>query len=275
MFRYMVAPLEDHSDTAFRRLCHNHGADLTFTEMAKVDGLARRNKPTEKKAMCKDNTPTQIQILPGNDKELSKYLDSFVPTGGFLGFNFNFGCPAPEVQKAGRGCAMVKRISKANRLISIVRAHNFPISIKIRLGANSFQKSVKVYMNLIKGADPDFFIVHARTGKDTYNDKPDYSVFPECVASGKEIIANGDVETKEAVEEVRAMGVKGVMIGRAAVRNPAIFDMLKGKPTPSFAELIDEYSALAKKYETDPRHEKNVLKRIGQQFTPSYAESRM
>lgn len=275
MFRYMAAPLEDHSDTAFRRLCFNHGADLTFTEMAKVDGLARRNKPTEKKAMCKDNTPTQIQILPGNDGELSMYLDSFGPSEGFAGFNFNFGCPAPEVQKAGRGCAMVKRISKANRLITIVRKHNFPISIKIRLGTNPFQKSVKVYMNLLKGTDPDFFIVHARTGKETYNDMPDYSVFPECVASGKEIIANGDVETKEAVEEVKGMGVKGVMIGRAAVRNPAIFDLLKGKPAPGFEELMGEYRGLAKKYGTDPRHEKNVLKRIGRQFVPSYTESRM
>ena len=275
MFRYMLAPLEDHSDTALRRLCHNHGADLTFTEMAKVDGLARRNKPTVAKTACKDNTPTQIQILPGKDEELIKYLKHFTPPEGFLGFNFNFGCPAPEVQRVGRGCAMVKRITKANRLIAIVREYNHPVSIKIRLGANAFEKSVKVYMNLIKGSDPDFFIVHARTGEQTYNDRPDYSVFAECVDSGKEIIANGDVETKEALAQVRNIGVKGIMIGRAAVRNPAIFDLLKGNPVPNYEQLKAEYNALTEKYETDERHKKNVLKRIGQIFTPSYAESRM
>lgn len=269
----MLAPLEDHSDTALRRLCFNHGADLTFTEMAKIDGLARNNKPTVNKTLRLDDTPTQIQILPGKDEMLEKYLSKhFRPSPGFLGFNFNFGCPAPEVQKVGRGCAMVKRVTKANRLISIVRKYNYPVSIKIRLGATKFEKDVKVYMNLIKGSDPDFFIVHARTGEQTYNDKPDYSVFSECVDTGKEIIANGDVETLEALEIVKKMGVKGIMIGRGAVRNPAIFDLLKGNAAPSFNELKREYSLLAEKYNTHPRHRSNVIKRIGQTFVPSYRE---
>lgn len=192
-----------------------------------------------------------------------------------MGFNFNFGCPAPEVQKVGRGCAMVKRVTKANRLISIVRKYNYPVSLKIRLGASAFEKKVKVHMNLINGTNPDFFIVHARTGEETYEDKPDYSIFEECVAGGKEIIANGDIESLQALQEVKKTGVKGVMIGRGACRNPAIFDLLKGNKVPSFEELKKEYSSLAEKYSSTPRHKKNVLMRIGQSFTPSYLENKM
>ncbi len=271
----MLAPMEEHTDSAFRRLCFNHGADLTFTEMAKIDGLARNNKPTMSKTLRLDNTPTQIQILPGKDEMLEKYLKNFKPSEGFMGFNFNFGCPAPEVQKVGRGCAMVKRVTKANRLISIVRKYNYPVSLKIRLGASAFEKKVKVHMNLINGTNPDFFIVHARTGEETYEDKPDYSIFEECVAGGKEIIANGDIESLQALQEVKKTGVKGVMIGRGACRNPAIFDLLKGNKVPSFEELKKEYSSLAEKYSSTPSHKKNVLMRIGQSFTPSYLENKM
>lgn len=275
MFRYMLAPLEDHSDTALRRLCSNHGADLTFTEMAKVDSLANNVKSAIDNTQCKDNTPTQIQLLPAKDEELAKYLKHFSPRKGFMGFNFNFGCPDPQIQKTGRGCAMVKNPEKAKRIISIVRGHGYPVSIKLRLGANAAEKKSKVYLKLINNSDPDFFIVHARTGDETYNDRPDYSVFEECADTGKEIVANGDIETNKAVQQIRSAGVKGIMIGRAAVRNPAIFDHLKGKKTPSFDELKEEYEALSAKYATDERHKKNVLKRIGQAFVPSYHESKM
>jgi len=269
MFRFMLAPMEDYTDCAFRTLCFNHGADLTFTEVAKIDGLARRNKATWKKLTWVDSTPTQIQILPGKDEMLEEFLKKFEPKKGFEGFNFNFGCPAPEVTKVGRGCAMVKRVTKTNRLIEIVRKYNYPISIKMRLGETEFEKSVKVYMNLIKGTNPDFFIVHARTGVQNYNDYPDYSVFEECVSSGKEIIANGNIDSKEKLEQLKKAGVKGVMVGRAAVRNPAIFDLLKGKTIPSIEELKSEYSVLAEKYESSDRHKKNVLMRMGQSFAPT------
>jgi tRNA-dihydrouridine synthase B len=269
MFKYMLAPMEDYTDSALRTLAFRHGADLTFTEVAKADGLARKNKPTWKKLEWKDDTPTEIQLLVGNEDKLKKFLELFEPKEGFEGFNFNFGCPAPDVMKSGRGCAMVRRIAKTNRLIGLIRKHNYPVSIKMRLGASDFEKSVKVYMNQINGTDPDYFIVHARTGVQSYTDKPDYSVFEECVSSGKTIIANGNIDNSAKVEQLKKIGVKGVMIGRAAVRNPAIFDNLKGNKTPSIQELKEEYSLLAEKYESNDRHRKNVLMRIGQTFSPN------
>jgi tRNA-dihydrouridine synthase len=268
----MLAPMEDYTDSAFRTLCYNHGADLTFTEVAKVDGLVRKNAATWKKLEWKDSTPTEIQLLVGNEEKLEDFLMEFQPNEGFKGFNFNFGCPSPAVINSGRGCAMVKRIAKTNRLVEIVKKYNFPISIKMRLGATKFEKSVKVYLNSLKGTNPDYFIVHARTGVETYLDKPDYSVFEECCDTGKTIIANGNIETIAQVDELKKMGVKGVMIGRSAVRNPAIFNLLKGetkKDSPTTEELKKEYSILAEKYLSNERHKKNVLMRIGQSFSPN------
>jgi tRNA-dihydrouridine synthase B len=260
----MLAPMENYTDIAFRTLCFNHGCDLTFTEFASTEGLVNNIAETWELIKLNNSTPTVIQLLVGNEEKLGLFLKKFTPLEGFKGFNFNFGCPDPEIVKSGRGCAMVKKIQKANRLISMVRKYNYPISIKMRLGENTLEKEKKVYLNLIKETNPDFFIVHARSGEDSYEDIADYSVFKECVNTGKEIIANGDIDSIEKVRELKKMGVRGVMIGRSAVTNPAIFDFFKGNKIPSFEELKGEYSLLTDKFKSKPRCKKNVLMRIGQ-----------
>ena len=256
--------MENYTDPAFRALCFNHGCDLTFTEFASTEGLVNNVVETWDLIKLKDSTPTVIQLLVGNEEKLGLFLKKFTPQEGFKGFNFNFGCPDPEIVKSGRGCAMVKKVQKATRLINIVKKYNYPISIKLRLGENNLEKEKKIYLNLIKETNPDFFIVHARSGEQSYEDDADYSIFKECVSLGKEIIANGDIDSIEKVRELKKTGVRGVMIGRKAVTNPAIFDELKGNPIPRFEDLKSEYSILADKYKSKPRCKKNVLMRIGQ-----------
>ncbi len=269
MFRWMLAPMEDYTDNAFRTLCFKYGAELTFTEMAKIDGLARKNKATLNKIKILNSTPTEIQLVLGKEEMLEKFLKDFTPTDGFEGFNFNYGCPAPEITKLGRGCAMVKRISKTNRLIEIVKKYNHSVSIKMRLGETAYEKKMKAYLNLINNTNPDYFIVHARTGVETYSHKSDFSVFAECVDTGKIIIANGDIDTKEKTDELNRIGIQGAMIGRAAVRDPCIFNRLMGaRELPTIEQLKKEYSDFAMLYSSDARHKKNVLMRMGQNFSP-------
>jgi len=92
---------------------------------------------------------------------------------------------------------------------------------------NKFEKEKKTYLNLIKEVDADFFIVHAKHGKERSKDPADFSVYKECVETNKVIIANGDIKTKEQIEYLKSIGVKGAMIGRAAVEDPSIFKRLK------------------------------------------------
>ena len=259
----MSAPIEDISDNAFRTICHKYGADLTFTEMVRVEGLAKKNASTWSRLDFKDNTPTIIQLMAGKEYSLKKFLSMFKPHEGFKGFNLNLGCPSPQIIRIGQGCAMIKRISKTRKLVDIFKKEKYPISIKLRLGLNQFEKEKKVYLNLIKEIDADFFVVHARYGSQTYAENPDYSVFPECVATGKNIIANGDIDTKQKVDELKKIGVKGVMIGRAAVKNPGIFNILKEKPVPSMEHIKKEYYDLVEEYNEPYRYRKNVIKHLG------------
>lgn len=263
-FVYLAAPLEDVSDSTLRTLCYRHGADMTFTEMARVEGLAKNNAVTWRKIEARGGTPHIIQILAGKETGLTKFLKAFTPSEGFSGFNLNFGCPSPDVIGIGQGCAMIKRVAKIQRLVTMIREAGHPVSIKMRLGMNKYEKEKKVYLNLLKNVDADFFIVHARHGGQKYAEPADFSVYPECVATGKIIIANGDITTKEQCEELKQIGVRGVMIGRRSVSNPAIFDELKGKKTPTIEQLKKEYLALCLHYEPAKWYQKNVLKRLEQ-----------
>ena len=258
----MLAPLEDMTDSCFRTLCHRYGADLTLIELIRFESLAKNNKSSWERIKLYDDTPTLIQITGAREQFLKKFLSKFSPEKGFLGFNLNLGCPAPNFVNKGVGCAMVKRISKTKKLIDIIKDYGYGTSIKMRLGLNQHEKEKKAYLNLIKCVKADFFIVHARHGNQTYNEKADWSIFPECVNTGKNIIANGDIKTKEDVKKIKSFGCKGVMIGRAAIINPLIFAELKGLSTSSIDKIKAEYGRLLKERNPPVRYQKNIFKHL-------------
>lgn len=264
-FLFMLAPMEDVTDNAFRELCFRHGADLAFTVMTRLSGLVARDRNTHKKIELLNDVPTQIQLAAMREEDLKSFLRDFEPSGGFAGINFNIGCPSPQFVKQGLGCAMMKRISKIDRMVRIVKDHDYPCSVKTRLGMNLFEKRRKVYLNVIRKVDVDFFVVHARHGAEHYEAAPDYSVYPECVSTGKDIIANGNIDSAEKVTLLKDMGIKGVMIGRAAVRDPGIFGRLKGLQEAGADALRREYAALVDKYPGSNKYRNNVMKRLGQQ----------
>ena len=266
-FLLMAAPLEDNTDSALRALFHRHGADLTFTEMTRVNALARGNKSTWDRLEAPDGSPYEIQLLPSSEEELEKFLGEFKPLPCFKGFNFNFGCPSPKVIKDGMGSAMMKRIAKIQRLIDIVRKYNHPISIKFRLGLNQFEKESKAYLKLIEGTTPDYFIVHLRHAGQKYSKPADWSLVPEIIEFAKErekkVVINGDIYKKEQVDYLKELGAYGAMIGRAAVYDPSVFNKLKGLEGTPIDNLRQEYIELTAKYGNHPRFPKNVLKRMG------------
>lgn len=261
-FQYMLAPMEDFTDAAFRTLCHRHGADITFTELLRIEALANDVENTWARIEKKDNTPVIIQLLGSSEEDLAKFLDKFESFDGFCGFNLNLGCPDLQVVSMGYGCAMIKNFSKVKRMVDMIKNKGYPCSVKMRLGKNAKEKEKKFYLNTIKEVDADFFIIHGRHGEEGYDVKPDYSVYEECCKTGKIIIANGDIDSKEKVEILKLYGVKGVMIGRSAINNPQIFNLLKGNKLISLEEIKKEYNELAEKYNAPFRYRKNVMKRM-------------
>ena len=135
----------------------------------------------------------------------------------------------------------------------------------MRLGINKRDKEYKAYLNLLNNVDADFFVIHARYGMQNYEEPADFSVYEECVKTGKEIIANGDIKTREQVEYLKEVGVKGVMIGRAAVLDPSIFNKLKGIPSPTIQSIVKEYIEMNNKFNEPFKYRKNITKWVGKE----------
>ena len=259
-----LAPLEGVSDCAFRTLCFRHGADLTCTEMVRVDSVVRNNKSTMSLLDIKNETPTAIQLLAIRQDSTKKFVAAqreFPCTPA--GYNLNLGCPSPEVIRQGGGAALIKRSSRVNDLVGILRRSGLPGSVKLRLGLNQFEKMHKVYVSLIRSVDADAFIVHARHARQASNEPADWSVFDQCLATGKHIVPNGDICTRNHIKFFRERGFKEVMIGRAAVRNPSIFAYLKAGDLVSEQAIEKEYLKLCAEYPNHPKYRRNVLAYLG------------
>ena len=222
-FQLMLAPMEGVTDAAFRTLAYENGADLTFTEIARVANLARGKKGELARIAIPDSTPTQIQLAGSKLEEYEKFLTAFKAPEGFRGFNLNLGCPSPSFIRQGIGAAMIKRVARVQEIIKIINSHDYECSIKLRLGLNQYEKERGAYLNIIKSTDASFFIVHARTAAQTDKDPADISVYKRCIATGKKIVANGGIRTREQAAEMKEQGMYGAMIGKTAIDNPGIF----------------------------------------------------
>lgn len=249
--KYMLAPMEKITDSCFRHICHKYGADLTFTEQIRFETLVKKTKSALERIKLHDNTPTIIQIMGKDEEKLDAFMRYFVPERGFQGFNLNLGCPSQTYVRQGIGSAMIKRPTKVNRMVDTIKNYGYNINIKLRLGVNLSEKREKVYLKLIEKVDADFFVVHARHRSESYERKADWSVFPECVNTGKAIVANGDIQSKEDVEKIREIGCIGVMIGRAAMNNPLIFGQLKDMKLPTLESVKREYIELCNSRDID------------------------
>lgn len=223
----MLAPMEKTTDAAFRTLCYQNGADLTFTEIARVGNLARGKKGELETIALSDSTPTQIQLAGAKLVDYEKFLSSFSPSHGFKGFNLNLGCSAPFFLQQGIGAAMVKRVTRTKDIVKMIQDAGYECSIKMRLGETEYEKKRGAYLNIIQNVDASFFAVHARIAMQTLKQPADFSVYSKCVETGKKIVANGDIKTKEQVRSLKESGLYGAMIGRAAKVNPKIFLELK------------------------------------------------
>jgi tRNA-dihydrouridine synthase len=126
----------------------------------------------------------------------------------------------------------MKRITRINELVSILREETptMRVSLKLRLGLNDFERKQKTYLSTIRDTEGvDYYILHARHGKQTSADPPSWDAYRDCVreASNKIIIANGDIDTLEIAQRLKDQGVHGVMLGRVAVRYPTLFQHLR------------------------------------------------
>ncbi|HEY4540095.1 MAG TPA: tRNA dihydrouridine synthase DusB [Faecalibacter sp.] len=231
-FPLLLAPMEDVSDPPFRRLCKEHGADLMYTEFISSEGLIRDAIKSRMKLDIFDyERPIGIQIF-GGDEEAMAMSAKIVETVEPDLVDINFGCPVKKVVCKGAGAGVLKDIDLMVKLTkSVVESTHLPVTVKTRLGWDHDSINIDEVAQRLQDTGIKALSIHGRTRAQMYKGHSDWSHIARVKANPNieiPIFGNGDIDSpQKAVEYKEKYGVDGVMIGRAAIGYPWIFNHIK------------------------------------------------
>lgn len=231
-FPLLLAPMEDVSDPPFRYVCKKHGADLMYSEFISSEGLIRDAiKSRQKLDFFEYERPFGIQIFGGDEEAMALSAKIIDTTNPDL-VDINFGCPVKKVVCKGAGAAVLKDVDLMVRLTSaVVRSTSLPVTVKTRLGWDDQTKNIEDVAERLQDAGIKALTVHGRTRSQLYKGDADWTLIAKVKNNPRihiPIFGNGDIDSPEkALEYKNRYGVDGIMLGRAAIGYPWIFDEIK------------------------------------------------
>jgi len=231
-FPLLLAPMEDVSDPPFRYVCKQYGADLMYTEFISSEGLIRDAIKSRKKLDIFDyERPIGIQIFGGDEDAMSlsaKIVDATQPDL----VDINFGCPVKKVVCKGAGAGVLKDIGLMVRLTTaVIKSTNLPVTVKTRLGWDDSTINIMEVAERLQDVGIQALAIHGRTRSQMYKGSANWSHIADVKNNPRikiPIFGNGDVISPEmALEYKNKYGVDGIMVGRAAIGYPWIFNEIK------------------------------------------------
>ena len=227
----LLAPMAGITDSGFRRICKEHGADCTYSEMISSKGLFYNDEKTRQlMSYSTHEEPIILQIF-GSDKECIKYAVNYINRNFTpAAIDINMGCPAPKIFSNGDGCALMGTPEKAYDIIKAAKeVSDFPVSVKFRSGISSRNINAVEFAKICESAGADFITVHGRTRDQFYSGNSDMDIIKRVVENVSiPVIANGDIsDYASAHKALMHTNAYAVMVGRAALGNPAVFEQIK------------------------------------------------
>ena len=231
-FPLLLAPMEDVSDPPFRAVCKANGADLMYTEFISSEGLIRdAAKSVQKLDIFDYERPIGIQIF-GNEIESMREAAAIVEEARPDILDINYGCPVNKVACKGAGAGILLDIDKmVSMTAEIVKAVNIPVTVKTRLGWDENTIRINEVVERLQDVGIQAISIHARTRKQMYKGTADWSYLAKVKENPRitiPVFGNGDIDSPEKALEYRnKYGIDGIMIGRATIGYPWIFNEIK------------------------------------------------
>src|SRR5437868_12079889 len=231
-FPLLLAPMEDVSDPPFRAVCKVNGADLMYTEFISSEGLIRDAiKSKQKLDIFEYEKPIGIQIFGGDEEAMAmsaRIVEAVQPDL----LDINFGCPVKKVVTKGAGAAVLKDIRLMERLTkAVVNSTSLPVTVKTRLGWDDDTINIEEVAERLQDAGVKALAIHGRTRCQLYKGIANWTYIAKVKNNPRisiPIFGNGDIDSPEkALEFKNRYGVDGIMIGRAAIGYPWIFNEIK------------------------------------------------
>jgi tRNA-dihydrouridine synthase B len=238
-FPLLLAPMEDVSDPPFRYVCKMHGADLMYTEFISSEGLIRDAAKSMKKLdIFEYEQPIGIQLFGGDVdhmREAALIAEAARPDL----IDINYGCPVKAVACKGAGAALLQDIPKMVKMTEeVIKAVKLPVTVKTRLGWDESTKNIVEVAERLQDIGIAAIAIHGRTRKQMYKGPAEWELIGKVKNNPRmriPVFGNGDVDSAEKALMMRELyGVDGVMIGRAAIGNPWIFNVIKSSLDSEF-----------------------------------------
>jgi len=231
-FPLLLAPMEDVSDPPFRAVCKENGADLMYTEFISSEGLIRDAIKSKQKLDIFDyEKPIGIQIF-GGDEEAMAMATSIVNVTQPDLVDINFGCPVKKVVTKGAGAGVLKDVDLMVKLTeAVVKSTDLPVTVKTRLGWDENSKNIEEVAERLQDVGIKALSIHGRTRQQMYKGEADWTLISKVKNNPRiniPIFGNGDIDSpQKALEYKNRYGVDGLMIGRAAIGYPWIFNEIR------------------------------------------------
>lgn len=231
-FPLLLAPMEDVSDPPFRAVCKAQGADLMYTEFVSSEGLIRDAvRSREKLDIFEYERPIGIQLFGSDIEHMRQSAEIATQVNPDL-IDINYGCPVKNVACRGAGAALLQDIPRMVKMTeAVVKATHLPVTVKTRLGWDDNTRNVVEVAERLQDVGIAALTVHGRTRVQMYKGEADWELIGKIKENPRmriPVFGNGDVDSPErAVAWKNKYGVDGVMIGRAAIGNPWIFNAIK------------------------------------------------
>lgn len=241
-----LAPMAGVTDLAFRLLCREFGADMTYTEMISAKAMSFGDKKTKSLLYSQgEAAPKGVQLFGSEPQLLAGAAISLGEE--FDVIDLNMGCPAPKITKNGEGSALMKKPKLASEIVSAAsRTARVPVSVKIRRGWDA--ENCAEIAKAAEDAGAAAITVHGRLAVQMYSGRSELeAIYRVKKAVSIPVIGNGDIfSAQDAHKMLAETGCDAVMVGRGAMGNPFIFREIKhylatGEelPPPSVRERVE------------------------------------
>lgn len=229
-FPLFLAPMAGVTDPIFRTICKELGADVMVTEFVSAEGILQAWERNKRYTAIQDfHRPIGIQLFGANGNHMGEAAKIILDHDRPDFIDINFGCPVPKVVGKNGGSSLLRDLPLlASVAAGVVKAvgNEIPVTAKIRIGWDAESVCAAETCRLLELEGISMITIHGRTRSQQYSGTADWDVIDACArTSSVPVIGNGDIATPQAVAQVKKnTAVSGVMIGRAAMENPWIFE---------------------------------------------------
>ena len=287
---FHLAPLENVSCWAFRKIYQ--GASDSYTGMLSLTNLIKRKNTWDEIDTFKIEGQKQwIQIATSKEVECDNFLKKLAEEikknpekDNIYGIQLNCSCPSPGLINIGQGPALIKRSTKVINIIrELLKQDKYKIGIKLRLGLNEIEvKQRKIFILLkelekiaIENKNFTNVTIHFKHAQESSSKEYNYSLLNEISSYNLPIIINGGIKNAEDIKKLiesispeNRKNIKGIMIGREAMKNPDCFQEIKKGlenthqfPSRNLNQIKEEFEINCKTHTPKPIYLQTIKER--------------